>query len=103
MAVLRRDVDTQATLLNLMLRDLLNASQGEFKDLWLAFCFTFYCFTHFALANGTHAQKHYSHLCDYCDPCFYTIFMREYLKPFLQNLIYNGTSFFFSSSLSFTF
>jgi len=64
MAVLRRDVDTQATLLNLMLRDLLNASQGEFKDLWLAFCFTFYCFTHFALANGTHAQKHYSHLCD---------------------------------------
>eukprot|EP00567_Pseudictyota_dubia_P008793 CAMPEP_0197454520 /NCGR_PEP_ID=MMETSP1175-20131217/38172_1 /TAXON_ID=1003142 /ORGANISM="Triceratium dubium, Strain CCMP147" /LENGTH=83 /DNA_ID=CAMNT_0042988115 /DNA_START=13 /DNA_END=261 /DNA_ORIENTATION=+ len=29
MACLRRDVDTQATLLNLMLRDLLNANQVE--------------------------------------------------------------------------
>jgi len=29
MACLRRDVDTQATLLNLMLHDLLNASQGQ--------------------------------------------------------------------------
>lgn len=29
MACLRRDVDTQATLLNLMLRDLLNASEGK--------------------------------------------------------------------------
>lgn len=29
MAVMRRDVDTQATLLNLMLRELLNADQGE--------------------------------------------------------------------------
>jgi hypothetical protein len=28
MACLRRDVDTQATLLNLMLHDLLHASQG---------------------------------------------------------------------------
>lgn len=28
MAVIRRDVDTQATLLNIMLRDLLNANQG---------------------------------------------------------------------------
>lgn len=31
MACLRRDVDTQATLLNLMLHDLLNASQGTFE------------------------------------------------------------------------
>lgn len=29
MAVIRRDVDTQATLLNIMLRDLLNCNQGE--------------------------------------------------------------------------
>lgn len=33
MACLRRDVDTQATLLNLMLHDLLNASQGMFTPL----------------------------------------------------------------------
>ena len=31
MACLRRDFDCQATLLNLMLRDLLNNSQGEFS------------------------------------------------------------------------
>ncbi len=31
MAVMRRDVDTQATLLNLMLRDLLSADQGEYS------------------------------------------------------------------------
>ncbi len=29
LAVIRKDVDTQATLLNIMLRDLLNANQGE--------------------------------------------------------------------------
>jgi 26S proteasome regulatory subunit N3 len=32
LAVIRRDVDTQATLLNIMLRDLLNANQGEDED-----------------------------------------------------------------------
>ena len=32
LAVLRRDADTQATLLNLMLSDLLNASQGMFSS-----------------------------------------------------------------------
>ena len=36
MAVIRRDVDTQATLLNIMLRDLLNANQGELnKNLFI--------------------------------------------------------------------
>lgn len=35
MACLRRDVDTQATLLNLMLHDLLDASQGKFCNLLL--------------------------------------------------------------------
>ena len=36
-ACLRRDVDCQATLLNLMLRDLLNNSQSRLSDLFIRF------------------------------------------------------------------
>ena len=60
MACLRRDVDTQATLLNLMLRDLLNADQGEFF---------FSVFPFYSVQQLLDSEPANSYICDFYAIC----------------------------------